>query len=52
MKLKRKIKKGLIVLGIYLIVTIFMLLATSRIERLEKTDFRNSNSSIAIKLAK
>lgn len=52
MKLKRSIKKGLVVLGIYSVVTFCLLMAADRVERLEKVDFRNDNASVELKFGK
>lgn len=53
MKLKKSVKRGIIVISIYIVTLTCVLMATDRIERLDQTgDFRNKNESVAIKLNK
>lgn len=54
MELRIFLKKGLVISFVYLVVTLFLFMATERIERLDKqnNDFRNTNTSISLKLAK
>lgn len=52
MKLKRSVKMGLAVILIYSIVTTCLLMTADRIERLEREDFRNTNTSVSIKFGK
>ena len=54
LNVKENIKKGLTILLIYTLITLCLLMATSRIERLDqKTDnFRNTNTSVSLNLSK
>ena len=52
MKLKKNFMIGVVILFIYSIVTFCLLLVADRVERLEKEDFRNTNSSFVIRLGK
>ena len=49
MRLKKNIKRGFVVISIYMIVTFCLFMAADRVERLEKQDFRNTNTSVALK---
>ena len=49
MKLKKSIKRGFIVVSIYMVVTFCLFMAADRVERLEKQDFRNTDASVALK---
>ena len=52
MKLKKSIKRGLVVLMFYSITTLCLLMTAERVERLERTNFRNENSSFSIQFSK
>lgn len=52
MKLKSGIKKGLAIFTIYIVVTGCLLMSAERIERLEKEDFRNTNTSVILGIQK
>lgn len=50
-QVKRNIKKGFTIILIYTLITVCLLMASSRIQRLEKvntSDFRNTNASASI----
>ena len=50
---KENFKKGLTILFIYTLITICLLMATNRIEKLDRktTNFRNTNSSVSLNLS-
>lgn len=52
MVIKNYFRKGLIIIGIYLLVTFCLLLSAKRIEKLEKGNFRNNNQSISLSFNK
>lgn len=52
MIIKNYFRKGLIIIGIYLLVTFCLLLSAKRIEKLENGNFRNSNQSISLSFNK
>ncbi len=55
MKVKRNIKKGFTVLLIYTLITVCLMMASARIQKLEnsnKTDFRNKNNSVLVNFSK
>ena len=58
MKIKENIKetlrKGFVLLFIYIIITFCLMMATNRIERLDKNkgDFRNFNTSVSLNFSK
>ena len=50
-QVKKNIKKGFTILLIYTLITVCLLMASQRIERLDKVNsdnFRNTNNSVAI----
>lgn len=51
---KNFIKKGVLVLCVYTIITLCLMMATDRIERLDRSnnDFRNYNSSVSLNFNK
>ncbi|MDD6756592.1 MAG: hypothetical protein PUE33_00825 [bacterium] len=52
--MKKIVKEGLWIFLIYTFITLCLLLATDRIERLDQleSNFRNTNSSVSINLGK
>ena len=53
-KMKKIVKGGLWLFLLYTFITLCLLLATDRIERLEQLegDFRNTNSSVSVNFGK
>lgn len=53
-KIKKIVKEGLWLFLLYTFITLCLLLATDRIERLEQLegDFRNTNSSVSVNFGK
>ncbi|MBQ2639365.1 MAG: hypothetical protein IJF92_01175 [Bacilli bacterium] len=54
-QVKKNIKKGFTILFIYTLITMCLLMASKRIERLDNvnnSNFRNTNNSIVVKLNK
>ncbi|HIT23445.1 MAG TPA: hypothetical protein IAD45_03405 [Candidatus Faecimonas intestinavium] len=53
-KMKKIVKEGLWLFLLYTFITLCLLLATDRIERLEQLegDFRNTNSSVSVNFGK
>lgn len=53
-KMKKIVKEGLGIFLLYTFVTLCLLLATERIERLDQIDenFRNTNSSVSVNFGK
>ncbi len=54
MKMKKMLKEGLWLFLLYSFITLCLLLATDRIQRLDQVsdDFRNTNSSVSLNLSK
>ncbi len=54
MKMKKMLKEGLWLFLLYSFITLCLLLATDRIQRLDQVsdDFRNTNSSLSLNLSK
>lgn len=54
MKMKKIIREGIGLFLLYSFITLCLFLATDRIERLDQVegDFRNTNTSVSINLAK
>jgi len=54
MKMKKMIREGIGLFLLYSFITLCLFLATDRIERLDQVegDFRNTNTSVSINLAK
>lgn len=54
MKMKKMLKEGLWLFLLYSFITLCLLLATDRIQRLDQVsdDFRNANSSVSLNLSK
>ncbi|MCI6108072.1 MAG: hypothetical protein SOU84_02950 [Candidatus Faecimonas sp.] len=52
--MKKIVKEGLWIFLLYTFITLCLLLATDRIERLDQleSNFRNTNSSVSINLGK
>ena len=48
MTLKKNIKRGLFIFAVYSFITLCLLLTAERVERLEKSNFRNDNTSFSI----
>lgn len=53
-KMKKIVKEGLWLFLLYTFITLCLLLATERIERLDQAegDFRNTNSSVSVNFRK
>ena len=54
MKMRKMLKEGLWLFLLYSFITLCLLLATDRIQRLDQVsdDFRNTNSSVSLNLSK
>lgn len=50
MQIKRNVKRGFIIIGIYLIIGICVLMMAERIERLENSGFETKSSGVSIKI--
>lgn len=49
--MKKIIKKGIIIVGIYTIFTMYLFMASNRIERLDKNDY-NEKINVSLKFSK